>query len=174
MHSQSSRTAGGSGCRSASTAAHGVLPFVRLFGRATHASRLSQPSQQRLRTSGLVVYAQPGPDKGSVAALEAAISAINNILGTYNKVRGGKIGPGGSPAGVSSKGGALQRTSVGNGPSKLISFTAKASSSVPVKVRLCQFLLRLKCLFRLHPSLLHTCSVGSCGARCSSCAQMLQ
>lgn len=74
-----------------------------------------------------------GPDRGSVAALEAAIGVINGILNTHTRMRrqqkqktppkqlgGGKDGQAAAPAAPK--------------PSKLISFSAKASSSVPVQV----------------------------------------
>lgn len=96
----------------------------------------SSSSSSRLRRAA-AVQAQPGPDKGSVAALEAAVGAINNILGTYNKVRGaGTAGqkPGSSGSSAAARAGGAAGAGALAGPSKLISFSAKASGSVPVKV----------------------------------------
>lgn len=134
-HTHSSRTAAGSCGRSKTT------PNALLLAR-TPVSSCKRPYKasvqhwsQQLRPS-VIAKAQPGPDKGSVAALEAALGAINNILGTYNKVKGGKAGSGSKRGGSSSKGGSQAGAAVSTGPSKLVSFSAKASSSVPVKVSL--------------------------------------
>jgi hypothetical protein len=99
-------------------------------------------SSSRSRWLLTVTHAQRGPDRGSVAALEAAIAAINKILGTYNRVRqpsGSKGSKQGSSSSAGSGGAAAGAKSgiaglPASGPSKLISFGAKASSSVPVKV----------------------------------------
>jgi hypothetical protein len=108
-------------------------------GHARHTSSSSSRSRGLLT----VAHAQRGPDRGSVAALEAAIAAINKILGTYNRVRqpnGSKGSKQGSSSSAGSGGAAAGGKSgiaglPASGPSKLISFGAKASSSVPVKVR---------------------------------------
>jgi hypothetical protein len=106
--------------------------------------RLSNICSSSRRSRGLltITHAQRGPDRGSVAALEAALAAINKILGTYNRVRqpsGSKSSKQGSSSSAGS-GGAAAGAKAGiagmaaSGPSKLISFGAKASSSAPVKV----------------------------------------
>lgn len=87
------------------------------------------------RRTTIHARAQPGPDRGSVAALEAAIGAINNILGTYNKVKGGKSASGGKQNGTGNTSSKQSPAAAPAGPSKLVTFSAKASSSVPVKVQ---------------------------------------
>lgn len=84
------------------------------------------------------VAARAKPDRGSIAALEAAIGAINGILGAHSRSRQRKQGPAGSSGagkqGQAAGGGPKSAVLAAPGPSKLISFTAKASGSVPVKV----------------------------------------
>jgi len=83
------------------------------------------------------IAARAKPDRGSIAALEAAIGAINGILGAHNRSRQRK-GPAGSSCagkqGPAAGGGPKSSAVAVPGPSKLISFSAKASGSVPVKV----------------------------------------
>jgi hypothetical protein len=90
--------------------------------------------------SKAVILRATKPDRGSLAALEAAVGAINGILGAHSNRQKQKQqkqqkqkGPPGSAAPPPAQA----------GPSKLISFSAKASSSVPVKVsrgsELCSF-----------------------------------
>lgn len=88
------------------------------------------PAQtDRNRSNSIVVCAKP--DKGSLAALEAAIGAINGILGAHNKSRQQKQKQQGTGPGQQGSAAAAKQPP---GPSKLISFSAKASGSVPVKV----------------------------------------
>jgi len=64
-------------------------------------------------------------------ALESALSAINNILGSYNKLKPA-AGKAQQRSTNGSSGGQQQQWAAG--PSKLVTFTAKAHTSVPVTV----------------------------------------
>lgn len=80
------------------------------------------------------VFARAEPDRGSMAALEAAMGTINGILGAHNKLRQGK-GRNSNQQGSGGAAGQQKQGAAAAGPSKLISFSAKAASTVPVKVR---------------------------------------
>jgi hypothetical protein len=118
------------------------LPLSNMFPSPAHhiSSSYSSSNRSSSRPHKLtVMHAQRGPDRGSVAALEAALAAINKILGTYSRVRQPSSSKG-TTQGSSSNGSGTAGAKPGiaglpaSGPSKLISFGAKASSSVPVKV----------------------------------------
>jgi hypothetical protein len=79
----------------------------------------------------VLVVAKAGPDRGSVLALESALSAINNILGSYNKLKPA-AGKAQQRSTNGSSGGQQQQWAAG--PSKLVTFSAKAHTSVPVTV----------------------------------------
>jgi hypothetical protein len=98
---------------------------------SNHQSALSPAQTRKHRSNSTVARAKP--DRGSLAALEAAIGAINGILGAHSKSRQKQQQKGagdGKQQGSAAAGGAKPVP----GPSKLISFSAKASGSVPVKV----------------------------------------
>lgn len=97
-----------------------------------HPFQNSPAQAQTLSTRSNSIIVRAEPDRGSIAALEAAIGAINGILGAHSKSRQQKQKQQGAGPGQQGSAAAAKPTP---GPSKLISFSAKASGSVPVKVR---------------------------------------